>query len=983
MPTPRNVPSRTSQRRPSLQDESPVRTRPGRGGKPATTQPDQPEFLPSNPSPTKLNSTSTRKTTRSASNMSARSFEVAPEVYASYEEPLLMVFGISPEFFDGLKKHHGKLPRERKSIVSSFPQRDLTPDEEGSESDSDEDSVDESEVEEHPVAHAAPRGRGRGGRGARGGRARGGRGRGRGRGGRPRGGLTRADSPARSRISRNAAPMVRLGGLIEEHDDGSPIYGASPNSSSNEDPPATHAIIDSADEDENALEDEDSDLEVCRKMIGLQEASATTESSAPPGSQGSFIRDTNRPTAAPKPEPEPGPSVKKSKTLAVPKISLVRQSGSQTPRESASTPAESAVPKLLRPEDDILSDFDLPEPWIDDLPPPIEAECEDRADYLLQTRFKPMVDVQDVIASLTKFPVSQRSTENLYALAENTQNILRQWQDQYLVLDARTAPHMHPAKKACNGGRIPMAPDVYEVIKEADLYGYTYDPKKPPEAQDPWGQRPGAEKSGGRELRTRRNRDQLDSALASEEEDYEDNDGRPAKRQRRATRKFDGSDAGTGVSTPKKHNGWGGARKKGVSRFLNNASETPEPESRPTKRARTAASNLLHQRIQEMRENSQIASSGEDESSAMDGDDYSDANVKRGRPAGSKNVARRSDYGVKKGPRKKASETITPVPSAHGPNAPPPVLQSMSEGQGQFTLDAQPLSEPPPLVANSAETVFQALPQPSAVHEVTAAQPDMYNTPDAYMHNNYDDETMPVGGSRRKPRVKSEKRSHSMTVWWAERKARKKEQEERNGTPSKGPDSRPGSSHSRRGGRVSTASATAGVSSATPSEPARRASMQYTEPPYHASAEAYSLHQSQPPTAPSPLYMYAPAPPPPPSHPMLLQYSPLAALPSGSYPFPVPPLLGAQYGSRALAPAPLQHQHQQQAPSYPSPYGPQSPVGPRPRSSDQPPRTGPPALAPAPSQHFGSYAPLSVGRDIPFKVMIPGQPPGESPRQGR
>jgi hypothetical protein len=150
---------------------------------------------------------------------------------------------------------------------------------------------------------------------------------------------------------------------------------------------------------------------------------------------------------------------------------------------------------------------------------------------------------------------------------------------------------MHPAKKACNGGRIPTAPDVYEVMKEAELYGYNYDPKKLPEAQDPWAQRPGAEKSGGRELRTRRGRDMLESAPASEEEEEEDGEGRPAKRQRRATRKFDGSDAGTGTNTPRKHNGWGGARKKGVSRFQKTASETPEPESRPTKRARVAASN--------------------------------------------------------------------------------------------------------------------------------------------------------------------------------------------------------------------------------------------------------------------------------------------------------------------------------------------------------------------------------------------------------
>jgi hypothetical protein len=548
---------------------------------------------------------------------------------------------------------------------------------------------------------------------------------------------------------------------------------------------------------------------------------------------------------------------------------------------------------------------------------------------------------------------------------------------------------MHPAKKACNGGRIPLASDVFEVMKEAELYGYTYDPKKLPEAQDPWVQRPGAEKSGGRELRTRRNRDMLDSAPVSEEEDEEDNDGRPSKRQRRATRKFDGSDAGTGTgtNTPKKHSGWGGARKKGVSRFSKTASVTPEPENRPTKRARTAASNLLHQRIQEMREASLIASSGDEDSSAMDADEYSDSNVKRGRPAGSKNVARRSDYGVKKGPRKKTSEAGTPVPSVHGPNAPPQALQSMSEGQGQFSLDPQPLSETPLLVPNSAETVFQATPQPSIVQDAVVSQSDMPNTPDAYMHtaplsqytNNYVEESTPMMGSRRKPRVKSEKRSQSMTIWWAERKARKKELDEKNGTPVKTPVSRPGSSNGKRG-RASTGSSVAATSSAMPSEPPRRSSLHYPEHQHHhPPPEAYGMHHPQPPfTAPSPLFMYASAPPPP--HQMVMPYSPLAAIPSGSYAFTAPPPLGSQYGPRALAPAPMPLQ---QAPSYPSPYGPQSPAGSRPKSSGQPPRNGPPPLAPAPPQHFSPYAPVSIGREIPFKVMIPGPAPTETRRGSR
>jgi hypothetical protein len=57
----------------------------------------------------------------------------------------------------------------------------------------------------------------------------------------------------------------------------------------------------------------------------------------------------------------------------------------------------------------------------------------------LQKRFKPMADVQAAIAALTKFPAAQRSTENLYALTQNAQQILKAWQDEYLMLDARVS----------------------------------------------------------------------------------------------------------------------------------------------------------------------------------------------------------------------------------------------------------------------------------------------------------------------------------------------------------------------------------------------------------------------------------------------------------------------------------------------------------------------------------------------------------------
>jgi hypothetical protein len=152
--------------------------------------------------------------------------------------------------------------------------------------------------------------------------------------------------------------------------------------------------------------------------------------------------------------------------------------------------------------------------------------------------------------------------------------------------------------------------------------------------------------------------------------------------------------------------------------------------------------------------------------------------------------------------------------------------------------------------------------------------------------------------------------------------------------------------------------------------------------------------------------MYVSGPPPPPHH--MMQYSPLAALPTGSFPSPYthhpphhhsgipltqpPSSAGGQFGAgpRQLAPAPMG------MPTYPSPYGPQVPAGGRPKSSGQSlPRStgtaqnGQQVLAPAPSQqqlqqpqgqHFSPYAPVSMGggamgREMPFKVMIPGPAP--------
>jgi hypothetical protein len=50
--------------------------------------------------------------------------------------------------------------------------------------------------------------------------------------------------------------------------------------------------------------------------------------------------------------------------------------------------------------------------------------------------------------------------------------------------------------------------------------------------------------------------------------------------------------------------------------------------------------------------------------------------------------------------------------------------------------------------------------------------------PSSQYTNNYTENSTSIMISRRKPRVKSEKRSQAMTIWWADRKARRKKKEE-------------------------------------------------------------------------------------------------------------------------------------------------------------------------------------------------------------
>lgn len=167
---------------------------------------------------------------------------------------------------------------------------------------------------------------------------------------------------------------------------------------------------------------------------GSPPSTTTPQGSPPKGLLDAILEGTYTPSLAAAPERKTLKNASKTKT---PKISLTTNSASQTPRESASTPAETLKP--LDPEDDILTEEDLPGPWLDDYEPQPLDECEDMADYLLQRKYQAMSDVNQIIAALNKFPAAQRSTDNLYALAKNAQYILKCWQDEYLELDARVS----------------------------------------------------------------------------------------------------------------------------------------------------------------------------------------------------------------------------------------------------------------------------------------------------------------------------------------------------------------------------------------------------------------------------------------------------------------------------------------------------------------------------------------------------------------
>ncbi|KAK0944876.1 hypothetical protein LTR29_003689 [Friedmanniomyces endolithicus] len=321
----------------------------------------------------------------------------------------------------------------------------------------------------------------------------------------------------------------------------------------------------------------------------------------------------------------------------------VSKSRSQKPKVKA---------RMLEPHEDVLDDADLPSIFGGEWPAPVGVQ--DPVDTLLRATY-PALNTSKLLASLTKFDPAVRSTGVLHTLAANAQRALEDLQNEYIHLDKTTAQHAKIPRKPAKGGRLPADPHLFDDKKEADLYDYQFDPRKIG-FQDPTTQRI-VRDAEGRELRKRRNRSGVETTDTVPGWRFGE-EGLDGKRASRQPMRFDGNSGVVDRQPLRKRmkigNGAGGVDGGGFG------SETPERGATPATGGAAAAGvggNLrglgfvrggnVPKRIQQLR--------GESVGSvrSSDGAGGLGAGARKGRPPGSKNLMRRKDAGVPKGPRRK------------------------------------------------------------------------------------------------------------------------------------------------------------------------------------------------------------------------------------------------------------------------------------------------------------------------------------------
>ena len=381
-------------------------------------------------------------------------------------------------------------------------------------------------------------------------------------------------------------------------------------------------------------------------------------------------------------------------------------SGQTSKNSSLKSKTTTPKPQRLTLEEDRLSDEDnFPSLHASAWPPPRTDEPFDDAAKLMRKIYKPLNSSDLFVNALTRRDPAIRPKEVLRATTSHIQKLLQQLQDEYLELDKITAPHARVPRKPVKGGRMPLDDAVYEDRKEADLYDYNYDPRKVGY------QNPDAQKiirdAEGRALRKRRQRNciEVESAATPGGEEVPLGPRRtvkpvsrfdgiapaPTRRKRtnNGTMKPASMTPDPGASAPQPQvlsNGYvvrtSGRWKNHIPKRIrelrgDSVGATPVNGSGPVAAPATGpgagsapATGAVSPNVEEGAMRSETPGTSSDTQLTTDGKEGSPGAARKGRPKGSKNLHKRRDAGIPKGPRKPKV-----VPSIEGAVAHPSTEQ--------------------------------------------------------------------------------------------------------------------------------------------------------------------------------------------------------------------------------------------------------------------------------------------------------------------
>jgi hypothetical protein len=379
-------------------------------------------------------------------------------------------------------------------------------------------------------------------------------------------------------------------------------------------------------------------------------------------------------------------------------------------------------PQRLTLEEDRLDDEDnYPSLYAKAWPPPRTDEPFDEASRVMRKTYKPLNSADLFVNALTRRDPATRPKEVLLATTSHIQQLMEQLQDEYLELDKITAPHARVPRKPAKGGRVPLDYAVFEDKKEADLYDYNFDPRKVG-YQDPDQQKIHRD-AEGRALRKRRQRNGLDAEPAATTGGEEAPLG--PRRAVKPISRFDGTSQAAPTRKKRTNNGtlkpassttpdpnlepssaappqalpngyvprktgrWAGHVPKRIRELRGDSAGATNSPSATTPAASASASvpasgatspgngGGAAAAADEGASRSETPGTGSDTPGPADGKEGSPGASRKGRPKGSKNLHKRRDAGIPKGPRKPKV-----VPSIEE-NSPGPMMYGSGGGYQQ------------------------------------------------------------------------------------------------------------------------------------------------------------------------------------------------------------------------------------------------------------------------------------------------------------